>query len=413
MEDTMKRTSTIRPIQFALVLAGLGIACGQQTKPGVQAARPSAPSQTAVPKVTKRVALIDPVLQMEAYAYKMPEGWSFEGTILPGPSCNGVPSPVYRATSPDGITQMKEEPPLDWSWGDEPPPGSRFMKTDDCLKWTQEVSAADFVNYMIGVLHVTRVKDIPVDPQVTAGFAEAVRKNNASWAAQTPPSDPFPMRISRREPAMSIVRYNLGAVPVEERLSVILTCTDASQPLLRGGWGHRHKCGAAVSRWRTRQGNMDAMSPVFFTAAASGVMNPQWNQRWLQALQADAASARAIGAASQAQTQRMHNQQMAAQEMRNQQHQEMMAVTQRGSDMVSARNAELSAAGSQMSHDWADYALDLQKRMDPNTGQISKDSSQYSYTWVNEFGERIQSNDPNYNPNGQRKGNWTLQTNIR
>jgi hypothetical protein len=158
---------------------------------------------------------------------------------------------------------------------------------------------------------------------------------------------------------------------------------------------------------------MDAMSPVFFTAAASGVMNPQWNQRWLQALQADAASARAIGAASQAQTQRMHNQQMAAQEMRNQQHQEMMAVTQRGSDMVSARNAELSAAGSQMSHDWADYALDLQKRMDPNTGQISKDSSQYSYTWVNEFGERIQSNDPNYNPNGQRKGNWTLQTNIR
>ena len=36
-----------------------------------------------------------------------------------------------------------------------------------------------------------------------------------------------------------------------------------------------------------------------------------------------------------------------------------------------------------------------------------------AYTWVNEFGERKQTNEINYNPNGLLKGNWTLQTNVR
>jgi hypothetical protein len=51
--------------------------------------------------------------------------------------------------------------------------------------------------------------------------------------------------------------------------------------------------------------------------------------------------------------------------------------------------------------------------MDPNTGKITTDSNAYSYTWVNEFGERKQTNEINYNPNGLLKGNWTLQTNVR
>jgi hypothetical protein len=41
--------------------------------------------------------------------------------------------------------------------------------------------------------------------------------------------------------------------------------------------------------------------------------------------------------------------------------------------------------------------------MDPSTGKITTDSSAYSYTWGNEFGERQQTNDINYNPNGPLK----------
>ena len=65
-----------------------------------------------------------------------------------------------------------------------------------------------------------------------------------------------------------------------------------------------------------------------------------------------------------------------------------------------------------MAGDWADYALDRQKRLDPNTGKTSKDSSLYSYTWVDAFGQHYQANDMNDNPNGRLKGSWTLQQNV-
>ena len=67
-----------------------------------------------------------------------------------------------------------------------------------------------------------------------------------------------------------------------------------------------------------------------------------------------------------------------------------------------------------MTGDWADYSLDQQKRLDPNTGLITKDSSAYSYTWVNDSDsrDRLQTNDVNENPNGNGTGNWTLQQNI-
>jgi hypothetical protein len=46
-------------------------------------------------------------------------------------------------------------------------------------------------------------------------------------------------------------------------------------------------------------------------------------------------------------------------------------------------------ARSRAADDWCDYSLDLQKRLDPNTGLLTKDSGAYNYTWVNEQGDRF------------------------
>src|ERR1035438_1317975 len=65
------------------------------------------------------------------------------------------------------------------------------------------------------------------------------------------------------------------------------------------------------------------------------------------------------------------------------QQQEMTAVTRQGAqNAIAAANGAMNER-SRISHDWADIALDQQKRMDPKTGEIAKDSSLYSYTWVN------------------------------
>jgi hypothetical protein len=99
--------------------------------------------------------------------------------------------------------------------------------------------------------------------------------------------------------------------------------------------------------------------------------------------------------------------------MRQRQHEDFMASMQRGTDMSMQRTAQSMDARSRAADDWCDYSLDLQKRLDPNTGLITKDSSAYNYTWVNEQGDRVQTNNINANPNGNGTGNWTLQENIR
>ena len=93
-----------------------------------------------------------------------------------------------------------------------------------------------------------------------------------------------------------------------------------------------------------------------------------------------------------------------AQEMRQRQHEDFMASMQRAAQSMNARSR---------ADDWCDYSLDLQKRLDPNTGLITKDSSAYNYTWVNEQGDRVQTNNINANPNGKGTGNRTLQENVR
>ena len=87
----------------------------------------------------------------------------------------------------------------------------------------------------------------------------------------------------------------------------------------------------------------------------------------------------------------------------------------RGTDLSMQQAGASAKANHQMAGDWADYSLDQQKRLDPTTGRITKDSSAYSYTWVNDSDprNRMQTNDVNFNPNGNGTGNWTLQQNVR
>jgi hypothetical protein len=83
---------------------------------------------------------------------------------------------------------------------------------------------------------------------------------------------------------------------------------------------------------------------------------------------------------------------------------------QRGTDMSMQRTQANMNARSTATSDWVDYALDRQTVRDPATGQMSKVSSAYSYTWVDSTGKTsYQTSDPNANPNGALQGNWTRQ----
>lgn len=53
---------------------------------------------------------------MLAGTMTVPSGWKLEGTILTAP-CTTMPWPVYRAYSPDGLTEIRQMPTLGWVWG--------------------------------------------------------------------------------------------------------------------------------------------------------------------------------------------------------------------------------------------------------------------------------------------------------
>jgi hypothetical protein len=112
------------------------------------------------------------------------------------------------------------------------------------------------------------------------------------------------------------------------------------------------------------------------------------------------------GAARLAQSQEFNHQQAVRQQM----HEEFLSTMQRGTNMSMAQTQQNMNARSTATSDWVDYALDRQTVLDPNTGQINKISSSYSYTWVDSTGKvGYQTNDVNANPNGVLQGTWTKQ----
>lgn len=411
-----------------IVSAGAAIVLGQTPSAfphsGVISPAPPASPPTgssAIPSgPTKPVELIDPVLRMKAYSWAIPAKWIFDGAIMQGSPCSAGASPIFRIMSPDGITEIKMLPRFDWTWSTLPkaPAQSSANANQNCAPFDKEVSANEFLKYMVGVLGVNYVKDLPTPG--LAAMLENDKKQNAQAAARAPKgAAPF---LTKSDMAAFLVHYNVNSIPVEENLSATTLCSDSPNvPPAGQKVVHFYTCNAWVVRQRTRDGQIEAIKPTFQAISKSMAIDPQWNQRWQQVMNqkiADmyAASTKAIlakGDENARMMQARHNAFQQGQEMRQRQHAQFMATMQRGTDMAMKRSQESTDARSRMAGDWADYALDQQKRRDPNTGEITKDSSQYSYTWVNESGQRFQTNDGNDNPNGRLSGNWTLQQNIR
>ncbi|HEY3743865.1 MAG TPA: hypothetical protein VGL53_28675 [Bryobacteraceae bacterium] len=359
---------------------------------------------------TRQVQAIDPMLNMRAYTWTIPSNWIFEGGVINGSSCMGAPLPVFRMMSPDGIAELKLLPRMDWTWQTGGIPNAPARPPGDCLPLKRMIPANEFLKYMVSMLGVTFVRDAP--PPNAAEFQESLRKANA----QAIPG----MKVSG-DAARFLVTYNINSIPVDEYLSVTVRCTENTRRFgVNQVLTSLYACSAWVQRARARQGQLEAMQGTYNAVGKSFAIDPQWNQKRTQmeidkiheqqrqGMEAIKQQGRQIAAASQAR----HEAFMQSQAMRQRQHEQFLSTMQRGTNMSMNRTQESMNSRSRAAGDWADYALDQQKRLDPRTGEITKDSSAYSYTWVNDAGKRMQTNDVNENPNGRGSGNWTLQQNV-
>jgi hypothetical protein len=365
----------------------------------------------SAPTTTRQAGIMDPVLQMQAFSLRVPADWIFEGALVPGSPCAAMPGAVFRALSPDGITGIKMLPELDWSWS-VPPTASPEKPGGACLRFDRELPAAEFVKDMAGVLQVEFVREEPVPAAMAAAFQEKMKKQNESFAAQTPAGKPV-FRITRYETSIALVHYSINTIPVEEWLTATLRCSDAPFGIGKGVQ-HRHTCTASVLRSRARPGELEASKEQFQSVSESMLVDQQWMKKWMDRnASQEGLSANTDRWGDHIQPSREQRAQDAlASALHTRQYEEFMSGTRRSTDLVMARPQETTEA-RRNTGDWADYVFDLLKRPDPNIGSIIAVPLQYAYTWVDEQGQHYQTNDFNDNPNGRLKGAWTRQRNDR
>ena len=400
MSAKMNRTMIGKP---AIVLMAIGITTAAVACHGT--VRSDATASGAGAEVTesngrtKSVSITDPILNMRAYSMTIPANWIFDGAVVQGSSCATGPFPVFRMESPDGLTGVKNLPRLDWAWSES----SKFTPKNngDCLPYAREVSAAVILKYMEGILQVEHVKDEEI-PNI-----ESYRRNMA--ARNTPTFQ------STGDMAKARVSYHINKIAIDERLVVTVGCTSNEVMML----GRQHTCSAFVGRYWAPQGKFS--DDTYTLIGKSLVIDQQWNAQWqavivrqLQQMAQDSAH-HVLGALEANGRQRTAevNAFNQAQDMRQKQHEDFLVSMQHGTYISMRNTGDKMNARSAAADDWCDYALDQQKRLDPNTGRISKDSSAYTYTWINQSGDHLQTNNINQNPNGNGPETWTLQQNVR
>jgi hypothetical protein len=383
-----------------IVIASVGTASGSKVSPihALAVASSAAPAPAAP---TKTVTITDPILKMPAYTLTIPSNWVFDGGVGQGTPCVPGAFPIWRMSSPDGLTGFKALPVLAWGWTDNAKNSAQAATVQGCLDYKTDVPATDVLKYMVGVLQVEFVKFEPV-PWLANAKKNAAAQNNATSTGTI-------------DIAIATVHYHINSIQIEEQLKAVTGCLS-----FHGGASNgKHYCTATVSRQWAPSGKWSA--DTFTPIDHSFKINQEWNQKWNAVMVQKikdmyAANGKILKAqmdSSNAQLAAQANSFQQAQDMRQKQHEDFDAVLKRGTDMSMKQAAATSNANHRAADDWADYSLDKQKRLDPNTGKVTKDSSAFSYTWVNEQGKRYQTNDPNDNPNGNGTGNWTLQQNIR
>lgn len=348
---------------------------------------------------TAEADITDPALNMHAYTVHIPAGWKFQSTVFQGPPCNELPFPVYRAYSPDGLTEMRMLPRFDWTFVSGN--GQQHPGSNACLPLDRTLTARAFLGHLAALQGLTIAGDMEVAPRVkerTEQAADQMRQMGASIDGFTVTGDVAAVRASGKN----------GTFEIEQRLRAWVLCHSA--PWFKGS--RLSGCFARVDVLRAPKGKLDALARrVDDGDMNTAGSNPDYQMKMAQILKArgDARLAAQIqhnNDVMRAQQQRFE-QTMALQQH---QHEQFMAQLQSSTDSsMRAANASMNARSTATS-DWCDYALDLQTVT--GSGGTVKVSSAYGHTWSNAQGQWYQTNNPNADPNGVLGGTWTEQTRV-
>ena len=386
------RTGSMRLAMTAVAMTGL---CGGATAQGF-----------------RTEAIFDPALNMKAYDVTLPAGWKYEGTLVPGSSCNSNPTPVFRAYAQDGLTEFRRMPRFDWSWGNAP---YNPRPKGDCLPLTHDVSAIQFAEHLSKLQKGENFQQSPLSQMFERNFRQALEEDNAFTMSHGG------VRAFRGDVAAARFEYLNGSFTIEEQVRVGIRCTHSDQPGLYGKSYFHEDCGADVRVLRAPKGKLDALIGMMDSRTTGAVADARWSQAYNQARQQQSNQ---MMSQNRVNTQVMLAQGEEAGRVRQQQNQEYLAGQQGRYAEIQRQHDEMQGVyakhnANEMANmdarhtpasDVVDFALDQQTVS--GTGGTVKVPANYSQVWANTQGQYFLTNDLNTNPNGVLNGNWTQQTQV-
>jgi len=142
-------------VSVAAVLS-LGLSAMAQAQSGMPASAPSA--NGPAPDGMQRAVLFDPAVGVNAYTIAYPAKWHYQAMLWQGSPCDAISAPVFRISSPDGLSVIERMPPFGWSWGSD---AASFLSTMQAgtnasmqraaqVANTQHTIASDYVDYALG-----------------------------------------------------------------------------------------------------------------------------------------------------------------------------------------------------------------------------------------------------------------------
>ena len=347
------------------------------------------------------VNITDPAYGITAFHVTIPAGYKFQSTVLPGPECSDISYPVFRAYSPDGLSEIRLMPMFNWTF--HPNLHARARTPSGCLDIGHKMSAADFLKLyeeMVATKGMHVVGPIPVGALYQKRVEGVAYNMNHLSPSIEGSADAAAVRVETVN----------GSFIIEQRFRAYVDCRiTKSGPLAGGG------CSAHVDVLRAPKGKLDALIQI---VDSHDLVKTPHEDAWVQRMQ------QTIALKNQQRMRQLTAQEQASAAMLKKQSDDFMAASQRNheafmaqqessfhSSMNNANNA--MNARSTASSDWVDYALDQQTVSGP--GGIAKVSNAYDHTWSNTTGNQTtwyQTANPNANPNGVLPGNWVENTKV-
>jgi hypothetical protein len=331
------------------------------------------------------------LIGQEAYTLLIPAEWSAEGGVLWRPNPYKPATAVLRVTSPDGRQQFEILPQMPFVDGArEAAMRSAYMAGPAAVNLMAQRFAEGQLYYGNEVRR--RVDDpaafvrqfvLPrfrADLQALRIVAEEDLPNVAQAVAAADPAEQGTRKTVHA--ARTRIEFLLGGQPYEEDIYCVLVLLDIPA-IQQTYWGAEH-----LFAFRAPKGQVDGQSAVVRTIAASVRIDLRWFNKYVQLvhslIQDEIREIQAIGEFSRRWA-RMSD--------------EISTDRQRSWENLQARQDEMNKRYSQYQRGVEEYKDAEGNRYELPAG--------YGHAWASRGDEYLVTENPNFNPNVEMRGDWT------